>query len=1083
MAYEHKSGLPGAYDRASAFPTWDSVVTREGHIGQAAEMIEAQTIAHRKLRAVGDLVARDGDRVEGADIIIDPDAGTVSLVPGRIYVAGRVLDVPAAMLVGVPMVGAVSVGVRLVQEWLTEIDEPALHGLHPGSMSEGEPGAARGIVSLQWGFAGDGGEGDLYQVYLLKDGVAIDQTPPPNLTGINAQLAVYDYDANGNYIVTGCRVTALGKDAGDQVFSIEAGVANINGFKRTRDAAMRHREEEQSDLSRIPTEVHTFGANPTTLTLNHAPIATINEVLVEKEVTETVTRGGTGGGLDTLANTGVTAIMEVKQGGTTYAAGTDYARSGDRVSWAPGGSEPAAGSSYTVKYRFLGAVLPTEITATTIRVAGGVNGGQVHVDYDFQLPRIDVLGLDEEGAPVYIKGISSRSNPLPPQVPADVLALAMIENRWGERPAVRNIGVRAYTMAKIDRMYNSLIDLYDLTALERLQRDIDSREPISKHGVFVDPFTSDRYRDQGEAQTAAVFDGLVRLAIDPAFHSINLPDVALLDWTEQVAIEQPLATRCTKINPYMNFEPMPAQMRINPPVDYWTQTATEWTSDSTQAVAVPVDVQTEVNRTAWGSETTTTTRRQTAETSTVDQREELLQFLRQIEISYSIEGFFAGEILEELSFDDLDITPAGPVTADPEGRISGTFTIPQNVTAGSKLVYAKGAGGSEAEAVFIGQGSVEITTLRRVITTTVSRDVTVQRNPPPRVEFQWSDSSGSADPIAQTFMLVGGRHIAGVNVKVCQIGNPDNSIVLEIVEVENGIPTRKVISQALQPMHSVVIGEWTKIRLPYPVWLSGGVEYAFVIKTDDADHSIHTAALGDFDTVAQMPVASQPYAVGTMLTSANARTWTPHQGEDVTFQLIEARFAPATKTVDVGTFAAVDMSDLVIRADVELPTAAASMHFEVELSDGSITILQPGQAWERQDYYSGPVQVRAVLMGSERVSPVLFPVVLAVSGKVRTAGTYITRAFDMGTAIKLISYLKTNIPSGAAITLEADAADDNWTTVPQVLQSPLTDPRWIERRYQLDGHDANPVGRLRITLTGTPSARPMAYDFRAISAP
>ena len=89
----------------------------------------------------------------------------------------------------------------------------------------------------------------------------------------------------------------------------------------------------------------------------------------------------------------------------------------------------------------------------------------------------------------------------------------------------------------------------------------------------------------------------------------------------------------------------------------------------------------------------------------------------------------------------------------------------------------------------------------------------------------------------------------------------------------------------------------------------------------------------------------------------------------------------------------------------------------------------------------------------------------------------------MGTAIKLISYLKTNIPSGAAITLEADAADDNWTVVPQVLQSPLTDPRWIERRFQLEGHDANPVGRLRITLTGTPAARPMAYDFRAISAP
>jgi hypothetical protein len=220
-----------------------------------------------------------------------------------------------------------------------------------------------------------------------------------------------------------------------------------------------------------------------------------------------------------------------------------------------------------------------------------------------------------------------------------------------------------------------------------------------------------------------------------------------------------------------------------------------------------------------------------------------------------------------------------------------------------------------------------------------------------------------------------------------------------------------------------------------------------------------------------------------MLSSANASTWTPHQDEDICFQLIEAVFAPTTKTVDLGTFSVVDMSDLLIRSEVELPTSAAGLHFEVELSDGSITLLRPGQAWERQDYYTGTVEVRAVLSGSASVSPVLFPLILAVSGKVAASGTYVTRAFDMGTGIDLIAWLKTYIPTGATITMAADAADNGWGAVTQTAQTPLEDPGWVERRYAKAGHNANPVGRIRLTLTGTPAARPMAYDFRAISAP
>ncbi|RWX72593.1 DUF4815 domain-containing protein, partial [Mesorhizobium sp. M2A.F.Ca.ET.039.01.1.1] len=729
MAYEHKSGLAGTYDRTPQFPAWDAVLTREGKIGQAAEMFEAQQLLQKKVRSIGNLVARDGDRVEGADIIIDAEAATVTLTAGRLYVNGRVLDAPAAVLSAVPMIGTVHIGVRVIEDYVTELEEPALLGLMPGSLSEGEGGAARIVLSLAWGFSGDGNDAPIYAVYLLKDGVAIDQTPPPNLTGVAALIGIYDYDSNGNYIVSGCTVSALGKDGSDQVFSISAGVANIKGWKRTRYAALRHREPETFDLFRIPTEVHTFGANPTIVTLNHGPIATIREVLVEKEVTETVVRGGTPNGSDALVNTGVTSILEVKQGATTYNTPADWTKVGDLVSWSAGGAEPATGSSYTVKYRYLGIVSATDITATSITVAGGVNGGQIQVDYDFKLPRVDVLGLDSDGNSVYLKGVSSRTNALPPKVPDDILPLALIENVWTDTPVVTNIGVRAYTMAKIDRMYNSLVDALDLIALERLQRDIDSREPISKNGVFVDPFTSDRYRDEGEPQTAAVFGGLLRLAIDPTFHAINLPGVTLLDWTEEVAVEQPFATSCSKINPYQNFEPLPASMTINPPVDYWTESATEWASDSAAALSSPVVVTTSRSTSGRTTTTTTTTQRETVESST---REETLAYLRQIVLNFSIKGFFAGEHLSSLEFDGIDVTPAGPLTADAEGEIDGSFTIPANVPAGSKGVVAKGAAGSEAAAIFVGQGTIDIETLRRVITTTVqSTSVTAPRETPP----------------------------------------------------------------------------------------------------------------------------------------------------------------------------------------------------------------------------------------------------------------------------------------------------------------------------------------------------------------
>ena len=43
--------------------------------------------------------------------------------------------------------------------------------------------------TIPWGWDGDGEDGDLYQVYQIRNGSVVDQTPPPNLSGFNQAIA------------------------------------------------------------------------------------------------------------------------------------------------------------------------------------------------------------------------------------------------------------------------------------------------------------------------------------------------------------------------------------------------------------------------------------------------------------------------------------------------------------------------------------------------------------------------------------------------------------------------------------------------------------------------------------------------------------------------------------------------------------------------------------------------------------------------------------------------------------------------------------------------------------------------------
>lgn len=644
--------LTGYYNRFDAADRYDELLFRAGKGLQSAELNEIQSTVIDRLKRIADAVFKDGAVISGTPPTIS--GANVSCPLSLIYLRGAVREV-AARSFTIPTTGLVRIGVYLLDEEITELQDATLRDPALNTRNYNEPGAGRLRTTATWGREGDGGTGVFYPVYTVIDGTLLNQGGGNVGDAFSEALARYDRESNGNYIVTGLSVTALGLAAGVNAFSVKDGTGNIFGYKIDKLASTRLNYAEDPDLTLVDAEPDTFTGTTggsATIQLNRFPVESILEVVITQEKTVTITRGGFSGGQDTLPDVSVLSIQSITQGATTYVANTDYFLNGDKVDWSPGGAEPAPGSTYSITYRYLGNATPSSVNlqAGTFTISGAVNGTLVLTDYRWKLPRYDRLCIDRDGNFSRIKGISSRFTPLPPAVPANLLNLATIEQKWGETPVVTNDGIRAIPFDQLERMRSLIVDLFDLVALERLRNDISSREPSSKRGVFVDPFLDDDLRDQGLTQTAAIVDGTLQLPIAPTVYQAptNNAQDWMLPYTEEIILEQTRQTGSSKINPYQAFDPIPAAITLTPAVDRFTVIDTIWTSPATQQVSIFMGT---TGR--FSSVTSATTR-----TELLSETERPAEFLRQILINFTLDGFDSGETLTEVKFDGIDVTPA-----------------------------------------------------------------------------------------------------------------------------------------------------------------------------------------------------------------------------------------------------------------------------------------------------------------------------------------------------------------------------------------------------------------------------------------
>ncbi|SDY39638.1 protein of unknown function [Nitrosomonas sp. Nm58] len=388
--------IDGYYNRFDPAKKYEKHLFRAGYVLQSSELNEVQSYAEDRVRGVADALFKDGDVVRDAQIIVNSATGEVQCQSGAIYLVGAVRGIPSKTMT-IPTTGVVSVGIRLVETVITELDDPALRDPAIDVRNYQESGAARLKVEAIWSFQGDGATGEFYPVYTVEDGQLRAKETPPNLDSVTQSLARYDRDsAGGTYVVSGLTVKALDDlGTGEQVYSVGEGRARVYGYGVELKTSRREVYPVIPDLRNIISEPHTSTTvSAQRVDIDRTPIENIASVQITAEKTVTLTHGGFVGAQDPLPDTSVLSLLEVKQGGTTYLANTDYKLTSGKVDWSLAGNEPAPGSTYTVTYQYISEVTPTAIDDTGFTVEGAVVGSLILVTYNQKLPRYDRIALN-----------------------------------------------------------------------------------------------------------------------------------------------------------------------------------------------------------------------------------------------------------------------------------------------------------------------------------------------------------------------------------------------------------------------------------------------------------------------------------------------------------------------------------------------------------------------------------------------------------------------------------------------------------------------------------------------------------------
>ena len=648
----------------------------------------------------------------------------------------------------------------------------------------------------------------------------------------------------------------------------------------------------------------------------------------------------------------------------------------------------------------------------------------IEIDYSYRMPRIDLIVMYKDRSVGIVHGVAHRYAPVVPSTPPEAICLAEVTQLWEGLPEVKNVAIQRVPVDTLNKMRSQIVDLYSLIARNEQRFDIMLDAPSSAYNVFVDPLFDDDMRDAGIPQTAIIANQTLMLPLDSEIKEVELANEATLNYSHGIVINQDMKTKSMKINPYQNFEPMPVTVELDPAIDRYSESVVK-----------------ELKK-YLGSGNASRYSYTETETETEDYN------LRQIPVKITASGLGPGEGVK-VNFDSVEVN-CDTKKADSSGNFTGTFTIPANIPAGTKLVELIGSVESNGYAYFTGSNQ-KITTIK----TKIYRKYRV-------------------DPLAQTFTLSESRLISGVDFWLSKKGR--SNIRVEIRNVSLGYPTTETLASKIIQVNNLIANNWNRAIFDTPVFLNSDTEYAITILSDTSDHEVGITEIGDWDS-SKGWVRSQAYSTGVLLSSSNASTWTAHQNADLAFRLLAANFTGNSKILDLGTFDLTGVTDIMPLAEVETTSSDTYVTFILKQNNTEVARMQAWQVISFDTALNGVYELKAELSGSAKYSPVLGRYPQLLTSKLKLTGDYVSRAFTCGQNKRVMISTDEYAPHGSSIDIYIQTGENTYAKV-DVSESAEIGSGWIQRKRFVNCNLG--TTRLKIELRGSAEARPLVQSISAV---
>jgi len=555
----------------------------------------------------------------------------------------------------------------------------------------------------------------------------------------------------------------------------------------------------------------------------------------------------------------------------------------------------------------------------------------VTVDYTYYLARVDLIIMDKDGEVIIKQGEPDALQLV--QTPYHEDPYTLILGNITIYPdsyttAVRKSNTSNLSMIELQKVKTRVEDLeYNQAANALDQPAMEGVNPVTLRGVFSDGFISTSKADTTHPDMTAAFS-FEDAEITLPYSSVTARKPSILansdahiwgrlvtaPFEERIGIEQSHATETININPYQVFNKR-AMMKLTPSEDSWVEESNttvfredytpengnyrlrrwwahngnrkELEEDRMIANSISLDEGQSWDMTdegmGWAADA------EHGRTGTIlkdggqQTMETAIQHMRRIDVHFEGQNFLPNANNLRLLFDGIfvPVQPAGgnqagsqpgTIQADADGKVEGTFRIPEGIRTGTRQVFLQNDSNA-ATSTFTSQGinrTVEDVIIRKHVTIDLY------------------------DPLAQSFQFPTNQIVSSFGLFFASKDNVNNVSVQVRNVTEGGQPGKEVYASATLTPSQVRVSDdaslETKVTFDDPLVMDAGVEYAVVVLTDSSQYTHHIATRGQQDVKTGNMINKNPYNTGVLYSSSNASAWTVHQDSDLKFRVYTADF-------------------------------------------------------------------------------------------------------------------------------------------------------------------------------------------------